>query len=378
MNTATSTGTAGASVSSAETQVTTVSITPNATTSKVLILARVDWSKDSGTTVRTVTTRVRRGTTNGDPLVSQSSIINSINVSNSPALGPAVILAIDSPSTTSATTYRLSGQTGAGNETATTFELQAVELTGSGFAPADKTYWTSQAETGLSAETNLGALTTGLLKHTVSGSVSTPATATAGTDYSHPSTAETRTNMTIDAEGTGNVVTMPFTLFLPAAGGTAAAPASVWDLPAANPAVAVVTAGTNTLQGTLDFADGADTLSAQTNWMIPSDWVGTVDARIKWFTSATTGDVVWQLATICVADAETNDPAFNTASTVTDTAKGTTNQLNDAAITTLTVTGCAAGELMHLKVSRDPTTGADTLAATARLVGIELKYRRTM
>jgi hypothetical protein len=111
------------------------------------------------------------------------------------------------------------------------------------------------------------------------------------------------TNKTLDAEGTGNVVTLPFKLWLPAAGGTAAAPASVWNLPATNPAVAVVTAGTNTLQGTLDFADGANTLSAQLDWMLPSDWTGTVDARFKWFTSATSGDVVWQLATSCVADA---------------------------------------------------------------------------
>jgi hypothetical protein len=59
---------------------------------------------------------------------------------------------------------------------------------GSG-APTTAAYWTAQAEGGLSAEVNLGALTTGLLKHTVSGVFRTPATATAGTDYVVPSTA---------------------------------------------------------------------------------------------------------------------------------------------------------------------------------------------
>lgn len=44
---------------------------------------------------------------------------------------------------------------------------------------------TAQAESSLSAEVNLGALTTGILKHTVAAGVSTPATAAAGTDY-HP------------------------------------------------------------------------------------------------------------------------------------------------------------------------------------------------
>lgn len=53
-------------------------------------------------------------------------------------------------------------------------------------APSTADYWVSQANGSLSAEVNLGALTTGLLKHTVSGSVSTPATAVAGTDYYNP------------------------------------------------------------------------------------------------------------------------------------------------------------------------------------------------
>lgn len=54
-------------------------------------------------------------------------------------------------------------------------------------APTDAHYVTTQAESGLSNESNLGALTTGLLKHTVTGSVSTPATAVAGTDYADSS-----------------------------------------------------------------------------------------------------------------------------------------------------------------------------------------------
>lgn len=60
-------------------------------------------------------------------------------------------------------------------------------------APADAHFVTSQAESGLSNEVNLGALTTGLLKHTVSAGVSTPATAVAGTDYNSP-TASNITN----------------------------------------------------------------------------------------------------------------------------------------------------------------------------------------
>lgn len=52
--------------------------------------------------------------------------------------------------------------------------------------PKDAQYITAQAETGLSAEVSLGALTSGLLKHTVAAGVSTPATAVEGTDYKAP------------------------------------------------------------------------------------------------------------------------------------------------------------------------------------------------
>lgn len=187
----------------------------------------------------------------------------------------------------------------------------------------------------------------------------------------------TFTNKTYDAEGTGNVLTIPRRIWFPAAGCNNATAGNIWDLPASNPAVAACKTGTNTQMGVLDFADGSN-LSAQITYALPSTWTGTVDANIKWLSSGTTGNVVWQLSTICVADAETDDPAFNTASTVTDAAKGTTLQTNDAAITGVTVTGCAAGELMHLKIQRDAGHASDTMAATARLIGVELTIREAL
>jgi hypothetical protein len=45
-------------------------------------------------------------------------------------------------------------------------------------APGDARFWVSTASSALSNETNMGALTTGLVYHTVSGGVSTPSTAT--------------------------------------------------------------------------------------------------------------------------------------------------------------------------------------------------------
>ena len=188
---------------------------------------------------------------------------------------------------------------------------------------------------------------------------------------------KTFTNTTMDVEGTGNVLTMPRRIYFPAAGCNNATAGSVWDLPTSNPAVATCKTGTNTQMATLDFADSSN-LSAQLSYMLPTTWTGAVDARIKWFTSATSGNIVWQFSTICVADAETDDPAFNTASTVTDAAKGTTLQTNDATISGVTMTGCAAGELLHIKIQRDAGHASDTLAATARLIGVELVIREAL
>src|SRR6266478_3118765 len=53
------------------------------------------------------------------------------------------------------------------------FTGATLSAPGTGFAPSSAHYLTNQAESGLSAEINLGALSTGLLKGTVSGSVST-------------------------------------------------------------------------------------------------------------------------------------------------------------------------------------------------------------
>lgn len=225
--------------------------------------------------------------------------------------------------------------------------------------------------TGLPISSGVSGLGTG-----VATALGNTANATGG--VATPDGSKTLTNTTLDAEGTGNVITAPKRIWLPAAGCNNATAGSVWDLPTSNPAVAACVTGTNTQKGVLDFADGANALSAQMTWKLPSTWSGALDANIKWFSATTTGDVVWQLATICVADAETDDPAFNTASTVTDTAKGTTNQTNDAAITSVTTTGCAAGELMHIKLTRDPAHASDTHAATARLIGVELVMREAM
>jgi hypothetical protein len=137
-------------------------------------------------------------------------------------------------------------------------------------------------------------------------------------------------------------------------------------------ATATCVTGTNATRAVLDFANSG-VVAVQGGFRLPPSYSGVVLANMKWRTSATSGDVVWQIATACTADAEVFDDTFNTASEVTDTAKGTTLQLNDAQIASVDVTGCAAGEHLQWRLFRDAGHASDNLAATAQLVDVEFR-----
>ena len=226
--------------------------------------------------------------------------------------------------------------------------------------------------------TGAGTLT-GMLK---GNGTSAFTAATAGTDYVSPSSTETLTNKTLDAEGTGNSITIPVKIWLPAVGCAGTTGTLMWDTLASNAPTATCSAGsteTTMMRGVADFPDSDGAYSLQQPILLPDDWSGAVDIKFLYRTTATTGNTVWQVATSCRADAEVDDAAFNTADALTaDAAKGTTNQLNIATKTGITTTGCAAGELLHLKILRDRTHASDTITGVISLVGVELTLRRTM
>ncbi len=191
--------------------------------------------------------------------------------------------------------------------------------------------------------------------------------------------SNTFTNKIINAESTGNVITLPFTVFWPAAVSDNSVPYSpLWScVSGASAPTAANIAGSNITSAELEFVDGA-TNSIWISFVLPSDWTGALDLRIFWRSTATSGNVVWQVQTGGVVDGGVVDVSLNAAQTVTDAAQGSASRFNTASLSSLTLTGLVAGGWMWLRLFRDPSHASDTLGASAFLLGAEMKYRRAM
>lgn len=199
--------------------------------------------------------------------------------------------------------------------------------------------------------------------------------------YVTTQTPATVWNKTVNAEATGNLITIVREYRFPMAGANGTTAGSVWNLPTTNPAVASAIQGTNVIQGVLNFPAAADT-SAQVEHWISRFWDGgQVDAELTWMATPTTGTVVMNLQTVCIADGETNDPSFNATSannTFTDAVKGTTLQTNLATVASLTMTGCAPGERLILKLRR-ASAPTDTMAgAPVSALNLKLWFREVL
>lgn len=129
----------------------------------------------------------------------------------------------------------------------------------------------------------------------------------------------------------------------------------------------------------MDFIDGSITI-AVFSFVLPSDYDGgTMTAKFYWTANSTsTNSVVWTINGVAIGDGETLDVAPGTAQTVTDANKSTAYFLSVTDATpAITLAGTpAAGEWVRFSISRDPTNGSDTLAATARLLKVVLTYTR--
>jgi hypothetical protein len=171
-------------------------------------------------------------------------------------------------------------------------------------APGNAHYLTTTAEGGLSAESNLGALTTGLLKITVGGGIATPSTAAGGVDYVTPAgltvKVDTARNISTTAPITGGGdMTQDRTLGCPTCVTTAAP--LVPDAPllaaGANSVVTGSLSGNTTIVGTVSDAPGAKTSNKQVIFDVNGNLVASAfDAGATGQGSATWGSISGTLA----------------------------------------------------------------------------------
>lgn len=190
--------------------------------------------------------------------------------------------------------------------------------------------------------------------------------------------AGTGTNATIDAEGTGNVLTRPFYWEFTPACNNATADQGSFDVPT-SAATTFSCSGTTTTLGNADFVD-ASTTGLTTHGTLPDGWVGNVDVTVEWWANAASANAVrWSVATGCVASgaAVNTGPSYNTASATNAAYTGTANQLQVTTQTSVAVTNCAAGRVMWLQVQRIGGDAGDTLTATAELIALKVKGRAT-
>jgi hypothetical protein len=149
---------------------------------------------------------------------------------------------------------------------------------------------------------------------------------------------------------------------------------SSFDLPTAN-APTPTCHGTTYTWGTLDYAHTAAT-KASFSFRLPIGWTANVDVGLDWFTSATTNTNKWTIETACLVEGTTDAtaPPFNAAQTITTTSNGTTNVLTRSSQSAITTTGCAAGNIMILRIGRDVS---DTNTSTDSLQNVDVTLRTT-
>lgn len=127
----------------------------------------------------------------------------------------------------------------------------------------------------------------------------------------------------------------------------------------------------------LAFKDSGTRISAYATFQVPQNYVGTPKMVTHWRTTATSGNVVNEVATKAIADGESMDPASlnDDAVSATVAVPGTARVRKD---TSHTLTGTyAAGDLVLLEVARDGAQNSgndDTLAAEWLFEGASFEY----
>ncbi len=127
---------------------------------------------------------------------------------------------------------------------------------------------------------------------------------------------------------------------------------------------------------TFDF-DGTTAEYVQIMIPMPKSWdEGTVTAQFIWAAPGGTGNVVWGCQAVAISDDDVIDASFGSAQTVTDGVTATTDIMESAFTSAITIAGTPAAEdIVCFQFYRDAANGSDTLnAIDAKLIAVRIKY----
>lgn len=112
--------------------------------------------------------------------------------------------------------------------------------------------------------------------------------------------------------------------------------------------------------------------------VLPRQYGGSgITAYLHWVSTATTGDCVWETSFELIGTSQDIDSdgfaTANTATTTTNATAGIPAVTSIAHTDGAQIDSIAVGNAFRFKVSRNATSGSDTLAVDAQLLAIELK-----
>jgi hypothetical protein len=182
------------------------------------------------------------------------------------------------------------------------------------------------------------------------------------------SSTTTLTNKTLNAESTGNNLSMPIKAFFAAAGCNNSTAGNGFDIGVAN-APTPSCSGTIVRKGVLQFARGN---VAYISWHLPPDWNSSAatDIELGFTTTDTTNAHVtsFNVQTGCniVNGTATDDPALNAsqALSVTTGASQVSGGELTGKLASMTMTGCVADYNFEIAITRN-NSGTDTNTDTA-------------
>ena len=127
---------------------------------------------------------------------------------------------------------------------------------------------------------------------------------------------------------------------------------------------------TNQTKWTATFSASAEQ-RLHFSWHVPGNYLsGNLTVKLRWRTTATSGDVVWKAYYIFKQDGGTS--AASNTTTGTTTASGSAGVIYETSLTLST--GIGANRLLLFTIGRDAAAGGDTCANTAELLDIIMEY----